>query len=229
MGIQWKNSPSPHNKAYEPTEAEHIANILTHALCVVPSAWASISLVHHASGGTYQQYWSALVYGCALVLLFTVSTFFHCVFYLGRSSALKDLLHRGDRAMIYVFIASSSFPWLCLRPLPTGCLAAELHWGVWILASLGILYQQWFHERFKWLETTFYMLVSLVPCLHLFEMEDPSGVLELKLGGAVYILGVVFFKADGIIPCAHAIWHVHVGLGATFHYYATSRYLYALS
>lgn len=53
-----------------------------------------------------------------------------------------------------------------------------------------------------------------------------SGMSELKLGGLLYILGVCFFKADGSIPCAHAIWHLFVVLAASVHYFAILNYLY---
>lgn len=102
---------------------------------------------------------------------------------------MRDVLHRGDRAMIYVFIASSYFPWLSLMPnlsvaaemsnksssslLPTilswfgvsSLVAADLRWLVWFLAAMGILYQQIFHEKYKWLETLIYVLIGLLPSL----------------------------------------------------------------
>ena len=63
--------------------------------------------------------------------------------------------------MIYLFIAGSYTPWLNLRQLdgeelirgpvsptkPTQGPTVELRWAVWLLATLGILYQQIFHER----------------------------------------------------------------------------------
>ena len=47
----------------------------------------------------------------------------------------------------------------------------------------------------------------------------------MALGGLIFFSGVFFFKADGIIPFAHAIWHCFVFLGAGIHYYAVYNYL----
>jgi len=59
----------------------------------------------------------------------------------------------------------------------------------------------------------------------MFQMEF-HGLTELKIGGFIYMLGVVFFKSDGAVPCAHAIWHLHVAVAAATHYYAIQKYLY---
>lgn len=55
---------------------------------------------------------------------------------------------------------------------------------------------------------------------------NTEGIWELVTGGAFYCLGTVFFKSDGRIPFAHAIWHLFVAFGAGTHYYAIWRYLY---
>jgi monocyte-to-macrophage differentiation protein len=144
----WKNGRSPPHVAYVPTDREHLANILTHGLLVPPTAWLSATMYQAANGPAQQ--WAALVYGAVLTGLFTVSTVFHTVAALSQASIWRDLLHRGDRAMIYLFIAGSYTPWLHLRQL--GGAAAELRWAVWLLATLGILYQQVFHER--WAQRT---------------------------------------------------------------------------
>lgn len=55
---------------------------------------------------------------------------------------------------------------------------------------------------------------------------ERAGVCELAAGGVLYVVGVVFFKSDGLVPFAHAIWHLFVAAGAAVHYYAIWRYLY---
>lgn len=89
---------------------------------------------------------------------------------------LKDMLHRGDRAMIYVFIAASYFPWLTIQPFPLTGWTAELWWIVWVLASLGILYQQLFHEQYKCLETFFYLLMGIVPSIAIISMVGTKNI-----------------------------------------------------
>ena len=85
-------------------------------------------------------------------------------------SILRDLFHRGDRAMIYLFIAGSYTPWLTIKSYQPESLAHQLTWLVWVLAILGIIYQQLFHEKYKLLETTIYVTVALAPSLAVFEM-----------------------------------------------------------
>lgn len=242
--IQWKNKPALPNQAYQPTTVEQVANIFTHGICILPAMYATWALTQHAASPT--QFWAGLIYGIALILLFAVSTAFHTTC-LCTKSKVRDVLHRGDRAMIYIFIASSYFPWLSLSPhLTSGGMmdrssslistlvswiglnslaADDFRWFVWFMAAVGILYQQIFHEKYKWLETVFYVLIGLLPSLPFVHLDEVQGIWELKVGGACYIIGLVFFKADGRIPLAHAIWHLHVAMGAAIHYYAIFAYL----
>lgn len=190
----------------------------------MPAVYATWLLIQRASTPT--QFWAGLIYGIALVLLFTVSAAFHttcCMCsnskypqytvlflsvllkFLCFENRIREVLHRGDRAMIYIFIASSYFPWLSLVPnlnvtaeitnkpssslLPTllswcgvsSLVVADLRWLVWFLAAMGILYQQIFHEKYKWLETLIYVLIGLLPSLPFVHGVSNFSFLKLKL------------------------------------------------
>ncbi|XP_065580093.1 monocyte to macrophage differentiation factor-like isoform X1 [Artemia franciscana] len=233
LDIQWKNERARKGEAYKPTNVEHLANIASHGICILPSVYASYLLQQQAVCSVQKMV--SLVYGAALIGLFSVSTVFHSVCFCQCRTNFKETLHRCDRAMIYVFIAASYFPWLTLYHHHSGHLLdrrqaiilsmGDLMYGVWILASLGILYQQLFHERYKSLEIVFYVMMGFVPSLPFLNRGDIIGLEESALGGSFYCIGIFFFKSDGRIPCAHAIWHVFVALGAATHYYAVFSYL----
>ncbi|XP_017771291.1 PREDICTED: monocyte to macrophage differentiation factor 2 isoform X2 [Nicrophorus vespilloides] len=222
--VQWKNQKPKAREAYCPTEIEHIANVITHGVAIVPSILGTYELCYRSEN--FAQLISALLYGATLVFLFGVSTCFHCIFYRFQRGRWKDTLHRCDRAMIYIFIAGSYFPWLTVKALPTDGWASSMKWIVWLLASLGIIYQQVFHEKYKSLETIFYVIIGIFPSLPIIAESDFSGLTELKLGGIFYVVGIIFFKADGFIPCAHAIWHIFVIIAAGVHYFAILNHLY---
>ena len=103
-------------------------------------------------------------------MLFLVSTAFHTYSFMGSKKSLKTVLHRCDRAMIYVFIAGAYTPWLHLKTYTDGGWANELKWAIWVFALIGITYQQIFHERYKTVETTFYVLIAVMPSLAVNEM-----------------------------------------------------------
>ncbi|ELU12479.1 hypothetical protein CAPTEDRAFT_159890 [Capitella teleta] len=208
--------------AYVPTRVEQLANMVTHGLWIPPSVLGIGWMLYLAS--TPLQSLAALVYGLALIALFSVSTIFHTISYSAKCSTLKNFFHIGDRAIIYVFIAASYTPWLALKNFDGwGTLTL---WIVWIAAMLGIAYQYTFHEQFKWLETLLYVLIGVLPSVVIICMEEPrAGLYEMAIGGAVYISGVFFFKCDGVIPFAHAIWHCFVSIGACLHFIAVCVYL----
>lgn len=209
-------------EAYVPTECEHIANICTHGMWVLPSLAGMLWMLHLSSG--HLQYLITFLYGITLFALFTVSTTFHALAYCGdRFEKLRAFFHIGDRAVIYLFIAASYTPWLTLKEHNTACI--QILFTVWIAAILGIIYQYVFHEKYKWLEIVFYLVTGVAPSVVILELSDLTGIHEMALGGIVYIAGVVFFKSDGVIPFAHAIWHCFVFIGALIHFIAVCKYL----
>lgn len=103
-----------------------------------------------------------------------------CLFLFYRQ--LKDILHRCDRAMIYVFIAGSYFPWLTLEQLPYEGWASHMRWIVWFLAIAGISYQQIFHEKYKMLETVFYVTMGIGPIFPILTEVSTIQVVKIYYG-----------------------------------------------
>ncbi|XP_053221464.1 monocyte to macrophage differentiation factor 2 [Podarcis raffonei] len=220
---RFMNHRVPPNRRYQPTEYEHAANCATHAFWIIPSILGS-SILHVLSDNPWETI-SAWIYGFGLSGLFIVSTIFHTISW--KKSHLRTVehcLHMFDRMVIYFFIAASYAPWLNLREL--GPWASHMRWIIWIMASVGTIYVFFFHERYKLVELVCYVIMGFLPAVVILSMPNTDGLSELVTGGFFYCLGTVFFKSDGRIPFAHAIWHLFVALGAGTHYYAIWRYLY---
>ncbi|XP_039316299.2 monocyte to macrophage differentiation factor 2 [Saimiri boliviensis] len=214
---RFMNHRVPAHKRYQPTEYEHAANCATHAFWIIPSILGSSNL-YFLSDDDWETI-SAWIYGFGLCGLFVVSTVFHTISW--KKSHLRMVehcLHMFDRMVIYFFIAASYAPWLNLREL--GPWASHMRWLVWIMASVGTIYVFFFHERYKLVELLCYVVMGFFPALVILSMPNTEGIWELMTGGVFYCLGMVFFKSDGRIPFAHAIWHLFVAFGAGTHYYA---------
>ncbi|XP_036944815.1 monocyte to macrophage differentiation factor isoform X1 [Acanthopagrus latus] len=220
---RFMNRRAAANCRYQPTCYEHAANCYTHALLIMP-AFVGMALLHRLSDTGWERI-TAWVYGMGLCALFLVSTVFHIITWKkSHMRSVEHCFHMCDRVVIYFFIAASYTPWLNLREL--GPLAAHMRWFVWLMAAAGTIYVFNYHEKYKLVELAFYLTMGFFPASVMASMSNTEGLHELACGGLIYCLGVFFFKSDGIIPFAHAIWHVFVALAAAVHYYAIWKYLY---
>ncbi|VDQ02871.1 unnamed protein product [Trichobilharzia regenti] len=55
--------------------------------------------------------------------------------------------------------------------------------------------------------------------------HERSGLPMMMMGAFVYLSGVIFFKLDGRIPLAHAIWHCFVFIATFLQYSAVETFL----
>lgn len=51
----------------------------------------------------------------------------------------------------------------------------------------------------------------------LFQVGYKPEVQQIALGGFFFLSGIIFFKLEGYLPFAHAIWHIFVFLGTYYH------------
>ena len=76
--------------------------------------------------------------------------------------------------MIYIFIAASYFPWLNIDHFSDDELLFAMRYVVWIMAIMGILYQQIFHEKYKMLETIFYVVMGIGPSVAILNVVSKA-------------------------------------------------------
>eukprot|EP00794_Sanderia_malayensis_P009079 gene9079-10048_t len=110
--------------------------------------------------------------------------------------------------------------------LDNGGLGDEIAWLLSIAAITGVFYSYFFHDRYKTIDTLSYLCLGVIPALPLAYLSEKA-LTEVAIGGFMYIAGIAFFKSDGRIPFAHAIWHLFGAAGALIHFYAIWTHLYA--
>ncbi|CAH8543012.1 unnamed protein product [Schistosoma guineensis] len=219
---RWKNSPAQPGKAYHPTTVEHLANCISHVPCVPLGVAGMIRL--YSKADTYSKSVAAIVYGLAIVSLFFASSVFHLfsLFYI--NGRLRSTLQLCDRIVICLFIAASYTPWLLLRDFHASWGLTTL-WSVWIAAIFGGAFQYVYLDRFKSVELMIYLAISICPAYSFIYMHEQSGLPLLFTGAFVYLSGVIFFKLDGHIPLAHAIWHCCVFIATFLQFNAVDTFL----
>lgn len=203
---------------------EEIAHSVIHGVGVVLATAALAVLVGFAARyGGARHIVSASIFGASLVLAYAASTIYHAIppFF----PRLKRVLRMVDHAMIYLLIAGTYTPF-CLVSLhrPWGLALLVI---VWALAAVGIVYETLLLGRFKVLSVVLYLSLGwlVVVAFRPLAAALPSGGLTLLVaGGLAYTVGVAFYAARPL-PFHHAVWHLFVLLGSTFHFFAVLLYV----
>ena len=198
--------------------AEELANSITGGVGWIASIGGLTVLVAFAS--LYSTAWGVVacsVYGATLILAYGATTMYHAIPWPRAKRVFRIL----DHCTIYLLIAGTYTPF-ALGPLRGG-------WGwslfgvTWGLALVGIVFKSVFGPRFEAVTVAVYLamgwmaVVAVVPILQL--VPDP-GKLFLLIGGLSYTAGVGFYVTDHKLLFGHAIWHLFVLAGSTFHFFA---------
>jgi hemolysin III len=201
---------------------EEFANTITHGFGLVLSIAAFIFLVTLACvKGDFWYIASSLLYGLSLVTLYAASTFYHSAV----SPDRKRILQIVDHCCIYVLIAGSYTPFT-LIVLRSG-IGQNLFLFVWAFAILGIVSKLFFGKRFPIISVLSYLVMGWIGVIAVEPLFAALGFAPIALviaGGLAYSIGVIFFAWKSIRH-HHAIWHVFVLMGSTFHFLAIALYV----
>lgn len=202
---------------------EEWANSVTHGIGVILSIIGLIMLLQRslAAGADVMTITSMSLYGGSMITLFLASTLYHSI----PNPSSKRWLKTFDHCAIFLLIAGSYTPFMLVSlrtPLAVGLMIV-----IWALAVIGIIMKLFFVYRFKRASLITYLVMgwlSLIVIYQLAKHLEPSGLILLAVGGAIYTLGVVFY-ANKRIPYNHAIWHLFVLGGAACHFFAVYWYV----
>jgi hemolysin III len=171
---------------------------------------------------------AVLIYGLALVTMYTVSALYHSVPWTRR---WKALMQRIDHSLIFLVVAGTFTPFALtaldgLRQL----VALTL---VWAIAVTGIVLKFVLPDPRTWLSVTLQMAMGWSALIWLPWILASLGwgaVMLIMAGGLCYTVGTIVFltKRPRLFPrlfSYHEVFHILVIAGSSLHFWAIVRYV----
>jgi hemolysin III len=210
-----KNDEKWQNPTYDKTQ-EIIASA-THGIGLGLSIVGFFGLIY--LGATRGDIWlliSFIIYGLSLITLYLASTLYHGV----QKPSVKRKLRIFDHIGIYLLIAGTYTPFMLagLRG-PLGWWMLAVIWG---MAFFGILWKIFFLGKFEVLAVIGYIVMGVAGVVLLKDMLAAvplETIIWLAIGGAIYILGVIFYAIEKI-PYNHVVRHFFVMSASLAHFVA---------
>jgi len=204
------------------TLGEEIANSITHSIGAGLSIAALVILVVLASRrGDAWRIVSFSIYGTTLFLLYLASTLYHGFV----NPKIKNVFRILDHSAIYLLIAGTYTP--VTLTLMRGAWGWTLFGLAWAMAIGGIIITALLLDKLKALLVLSYVVMGLLVVIAIKPMIQmlPRGmIIWLFIGGACYILGIIFYLWKRL-PYHHSIWHLFVLGGSISHFLGILFYL----
>jgi len=204
------------------TLCEEIANSITHGIGAGLSIAALVILVVLASRrGDAWRIVSFSIYGATLFLLYLSSTLYHSFV----NPKIKNIFRILDHSAIYLLIAGTYTP--VTLTLMRGAWGWTLFGLAWAMAIGGIIITAFLLDKLKVLLVLSYVVMGLLVIIAIkpiIQMVPRGMIIWLFIGGACYILGIVFYLWKKL-PYHHPIWHLFVLGGSISHFLGILFYL----
>jgi len=198
-------------------QAEETANAITHGIGMLLSLAGAVFLILRVvSSGRVVLIVACSVYALALVAVYTTSTLSHTF----TESRQLPLLRRLDQAFIYVLIVAT------YTPLSVAYLHGVWWWTflglMWMIALIGLVFKLVSAHRVEFVALASYVMLGWMPIMAapaLIHIAPPRALWWILIGGLCYTIGTVFLFCDKRVRHFHAIWHMFVIAGSSFHFF----------
>jgi len=197
-----------------------------HGAAAVAALVGTIYLVGETWGNTAALIGS-LVFGFALLVMYTVSSLYHSVPW---RADWKRRLQRIDHSMIYLVVAGT------FTPIAIAGLEGVAVWWclglVWGIATVGISLKLILPDISTGLSVTLQLVMGWTVILWIPQIWSSLGagaIIFIAVGGLFYTSGSVIFliKRPKLFPrifSYHELFHVFVVLASAFHFLAIALY-----
>jgi hemolysin III len=206
----------------EQSQAEEIANSISHGIGLVAALVGTPFLIMHAARhGDAGFSVGTSLFSVTMILLYLASTLYHAL----PAGKAKRVFRVIDHSAIFLLIAGT------YTPFTLGVLRGAWGWTlfgvVWGLAVVGVTLKAFNKASHPILSTGLYLLMGWVVVIAvdpLFARVPSEGLLWLLAGGLSYTAGVAFYATDSRLQYGHLIWHLFVIVGTVCHYFAVLLY-----
>jgi hemolysin III len=205
----------------EPSQAEEMANSISHGLGLVASLAAAPILVITAmkAGGPAASFGVA-VFAVTMIGLYLASTLYHAL----PETRGKGFFRILDHAAIFLLIAGTYTPFtLGVLRGPWGWLLLGL---IWTMAIIGLILKAVPATRYSRVSIVLYVVMgwlAVIAARPILSQVPLPGILLIVAGGLAYTGGLVFFGMHRL-RFHHFIWHLFVLAGTICHFFAVLWY-----
>jgi len=204
------------------TRVEEWINAATHGVgALLGIAGLIILIIQAISVGRPGSLAAVIVYGSALILLYSFSAIHHALL----DGTIKQIFLSLDHSGIYLLIAGTYTPFCLLMPPGQGWALFGLIWGMAVIGitAQSIAFLTGRSDAYEKFAFALHLAMGWIPILWaggiMFGALPPIGFGLLAAGGGAYSIGVLFYLWRRL-PYNHAIWHLFVVGGSAFHFFS---------
>ena len=201
---------------------EEIANAISHGVGVGLSIAALVILVVFAA--KQSDAWKVVafsIYGATMITLYLSSTLYHSF----HQPRVKRFFRIMDHSSIFLLIAGT------YTPITIGTMRGGWGWTlfgiIWGLTIAGICLKIFALGKLKAMSVAVYIIMSwmvVIAVRPLMAAAPHSFITWMLIGGAAYMLGVIFYIAKRM-PYHHSVWHLFVLGGSISHFFGMLQLL----